>query len=91
MAKVKMLKETPEQIGPDWTLCFQWSKYVYANKEVDFCYRFIWRKPYDGALQPARGQTRIPSMADMDNLIQLAEKAGWLKNVEKRQAIINWF
>jgi len=40
-------------------------------------YRFIWRKP-DGTLQAARGQARIPSAAEMFQLIQMATEAGGL-------------
>jgi hypothetical protein len=39
-------------------------------------YRFIWRRP-DGSLQPARGQARIPSLADAELLIRMARELGW--------------
>lgn len=60
-----------------WRLCFQYGIYQYEENEVENGYRFIWRKP-DGSLQPARGQARIPSTADIFELLALASKNGWL-------------
>ena len=41
-------------------------------------YRFIWRDG-TGKILCHRGQARIPSKLDMDNLIILAKQAGWYK------------
>src|SRR6201992_3146709 len=67
----------PEHRRNGWRLCLQWARYQYDDKsEPETGYRFIWRRP-DGSLQPARGQARIPSLADGEPLIQLARDAGW--------------
>lgn len=83
MARVYVLQETSldESPGPnDWTLWFQWCRYVYDNdEEQQYGYRFIWRRPNDdgGGLQAARGQARIPSVAIIEKLVAKAKKAGW--------------
>jgi hypothetical protein len=84
MARVKILNEVPEKYDANgWTLCFQWCEYIYDNGEPSQNgYRFIWRRP-DGSLQPARGQARIPSIAEMKRLLRLADETGWLEKVEK--------
>ena len=50
-----------------------WEKLVHQE---DNGYRFIWRRP-DGTLQGARGQARIPSIANILELTAKALKAGW--------------
>ena len=47
---------------------------IRANQQTG--YRFIWRRP-DGSLQPARGQARLPSLADAELLMRLARDLGW--------------
>ena len=65
-----------------WQLCFQWVTYTYADASPsERGYRFIWRRP-NGTLQPARGQARIPSAADLFDLLQKAAAEGWLVNAE---------
>jgi hypothetical protein len=67
----------PEHRHNGWRLCLQWARYQYDDKsEPETGYRFIWRRP-DGSLQPARGQARIPSLADAERLIWLARELGW--------------
>jgi hypothetical protein len=67
----------PEHRQNGWRLCLQWARYQYDDKsEPQTGYRFIWRRP-DGSLQPARGQARIPSLADAELLIRLARELGW--------------
>jgi hypothetical protein len=39
-------------------------------------YRYIWRRP-DGSLQAARGQARILSLRQAQELMQQATAAGW--------------
>lgn len=69
-----------------WRLCFQWCTYAYDDGSPDESgYRFIWRRP-DGSLQAARGQARIPSIADIHELMQLAAREGWLATVEGASA-----
>jgi hypothetical protein len=67
----------PEHRQNGWRLCLQWVRYQYDDKsEPETGYRFIWRRP-DGSLQPARGQARLPSLADAELLIRLARQLGW--------------
>ena len=67
---------------PDWDLCFQWVTYDYDDGgSSENGYRFIWRRP-DGSLQPARGQARIPSGADLLKLLNKATEAGWFIRIE---------
>ena len=63
-----------------WTLCLQYGTYVYEKGKPQEGFRFIWRRP-DGRLQPARGQARIPRLANAQELISKALAAGWGKNV----------
>lgn len=78
-ARVIVLNEVRKE-GPDkWSLCLQWCRYEYGeygNGEEKSGYRFIWRRP-NGNLQGARGQARIPSIADMMELISEAIRNGW--------------
>jgi hypothetical protein len=67
----------PEHRHNGWRLCLQWARYQYDDKsEPQTGYRFIWRRP-NGSLQPARGQARIPSLADAELLIRRARQLGW--------------
>lgn len=61
----------------EWILCFQYCTYHYDEAEDQNGYRFIWREPDNKHLQPVRGQTRIPSVKDAIELINLAIKEGW--------------
>lgn len=73
------------RIGPEgeWQLCFQWCTYHFDDGSPDQRgYRFIWRRP-DGTLQPARGQARIPSAADLFALLRLASAEGWFGAMEE--------
>lgn len=77
-ARVQVIHEAPtidEEKG-DWSLHLQWCLYVYEDGTSEHGYRYIWRRP-DGSLQPARGQARIPSIAEMEKLIRRAKKEGW--------------
>lgn len=70
----------PTAIG--WRLCLQWVTYNYEDgSPAEDGYRFIWRRA-DGTLQPARGQARIPALADILELLALAARNGWLGTVE---------
>jgi len=83
MANVDILKEVQNGAKGNWSLCFQWCKYKYDDgNPSEFGYRFIWRRP-DGSLQAAPGQARIPSFADIIELIEKAAKGGWMGRVEK--------
>ena len=82
MARVQVVNQTTLNTNPnpeDWTLWFQWCRYFYDNGEVDLGYRFIWRRPQaeGGSLQAARGQARIPSMHDLEFLVEKAKQEGW--------------
>ena len=81
MARVQVINETTlDNSNPsDWTLWFQWCRYFYDNGEMEYGYRFIWRRPKSegGSLQAARGQARIPSMEILDGLVAKAKQEGW--------------
>lgn len=74
---VEILSEVPHKmIEDDWNLCFQKVVYHYEKDEPQNGYRFIWRRP-DGSLQAARGQARIESLEQMEDLIAQAKAAGF--------------
>lgn len=76
--KVRIINETLIKYHPsNWSLCFQWCEYIYDDDEPEFGFRFIRRRP-NGYLQPASGQVRIPSLTDMQMLIEQARAEGWL-------------
>lgn len=76
-ARVQVIHEAaPDKTDGQWSLVFQWCLYVYDDGNSENGYRFIWRRP-DGSLQPARGQARIPSLADAERLMQVARQEGW--------------
>jgi hypothetical protein len=79
MARVQVINEVPrpEQRPKDWVLHLQWCRYFYDDGGMERGYRFIWRRPGSGALQPARGQARIVSLKAAENLIKMARKEGW--------------
>lgn len=74
--RVQVINEVNDGEPGDWVLCFQWCNYIFDNGTIDKGYRFIWRRP-DGSMQPARGQARIPSLAEAERLFCLAREAGW--------------
>lgn len=76
--RVVVLNEVSLEKPNGWTLCFQYCRYEYGDKEdtEDNGYRFIWRRP-DGTLQGARGQARIPSLSDIMYLTGKALAEGW--------------
>ena len=83
MANIKIIKEVTNEEAGGWKLYFQWCEYIYDDgSENQFGYRFIWKRP-DGSLQAARGQARIPSLKDMNDLIERATYAGWLGTIER--------
>ena len=85
MAEFKIANEVKIADG-DWSLCFQWGYYHYdgPDERPESGYRFIWRDA-DGALQPARGQARIPSAAHLLELLSRATAAGWFVRVEEQR------
>ena len=80
---VKYLEEVSgEPNDGGWVLCFQWCEYRYKDGSKQYGYRFIWRRPASdgkskGDLQAARGQARLPSIAEAEKLIAKAKAAGW--------------
>jgi len=82
MARVQVLEETTttnDADSDDWTLWFQWCRYLYDDGEIQHGYRFIWRRPKGegGSLQAARGQARIPSVRVLEELVEKAKNEGW--------------
>ncbi len=81
MARVQVLAETSldNSNSEEWTLWFQWCRYLYDDGGMQHGYRFIWRWPKKdgGALQAARGQARIPSIKVLEELVAKARAEGW--------------
>ncbi|MGA2481194.1 MAG: hypothetical protein ABSG63_20825 [Spirochaetia bacterium] len=81
MARVQVFNETTLEPADEdeWTLWFQWCRYIYDNGKMESGYRFIWKRPESegGSLQAARGQARIPSIAVIQRLVEKAKKEGW--------------
>jgi hypothetical protein len=75
-SRVVVLNEVKTSKSNDWTLCFQYCRYEYGDGNEENGYRFIWRRP-NGNLQGARGQARIPSIADILFLTGKAISEGW--------------
>jgi hypothetical protein len=77
MATIKVIKETRKynELGK-WDLAFQYCEYCYDDKNSENGYRFIWITP-EGHLLPTRGQTRIPSISDILNLVSKSIQEGW--------------
>jgi len=75
-ARVVIIHEVMKGKEGEWRLCFQYCRYEYGDGTEENGYRFIWRRQ-NGNLQGARGQARIPSVADMLELTAAAIRAGW--------------
>lgn len=75
-SRVVVLNEVKKGIEGEWNLCFQYCRYEYGDGTEQKGYRFIWRRP-NGNLQGARGQARIPSVADILELTSIAIRGGW--------------
>lgn len=75
-SRVVVLNEATKGSADEWRLCFQWCRYEFADGTEENGYRFIWRRP-SNALQGARGQARIPSLADILELTAEAVRQGW--------------
>lgn len=74
--RVIVLESVSEVLHGDWTLCFEWCRYEYADDTRHRGYRFIWKRP-NGHYQPARGQARLPSIEVAQRLMRRAVEAGW--------------
>lgn len=74
--RVVILNEVKQHNNSDWCLCFQYCRYEFGDGTEQNGYRFIWRRP-DGSLQGARGQARIPSLADIQELTAKSIREGW--------------
>jgi hypothetical protein len=66
----------PEACDGQWCLASQKVRYIYADGSLEDGYRFIWYRP-DGSLQAARGQARIPSLAEALWFLQQSVERGW--------------
>src|SRR5210317_1174534 len=77
-ARVIVLSGTEKGLEGGWRLCFQLCRYEYNDEfgTEENGYRFIWKRP-NGNLQGARGQARIPSIADAMELMSVAMREGW--------------
>ena len=77
MARVNVLREVRTGDIGDWQLCFHWCRYMLDEGEIQYGYRFVWRRKEDGSIQAARGQARIPNFVVAKDLMDSAAKAGW--------------
>lgn len=82
MARVQVINEVTLETNPqadEWTLWFQWCRYLYDDGGMEYGYRFIWKRPKSegGSLQAARGQARIPSITILEQLVEMAKASGW--------------
>lgn len=82
LARVQVLNETTtlhDSAKTDVTLWFQWCRYLYDDGQIQYGYRFIWKRPSSegGAQQAARGQARIPSIEVLEQLVRQAKQEGW--------------
>jgi hypothetical protein len=78
MARVQVIGEIQKDDFKkgDWNLVFQKGRYLYDDGLMEEGYRFIWRRE-DGSLQAARGQARIPTIAEIEFFVQEAKSRGW--------------
>ena len=86
MSEVKIHHEVRSDPHDGWQLCFQWVTYTLEDGSQENGYRFIWRRP-DGTMRPARGQARIPSAANLFDLLQRATTAGWFIAAESAHTL----
>ena len=88
MAWVEIIHEVRTNHPNEWNLCFHWARYHYDNNDFgggsnpEMGYRFMWRKPND-TLAPQMGQARIPSAAELFDLLRMASEAGWFVTAEQ--------
>ena len=77
-AKIERIYEVSKPMENGYMLCLQYCTYHYTakNRESQKVYRFIWRNPGDRQIV-ARGQTRIPSVAVLLELVSMAMAEGW--------------
>ena len=75
MARVHALKEVRSRHPGNRQLCLQWCRFEHDDG-TDFGYRLIWRTENE-SIDATRGQTRIPTIAEAQFLMQQALAAGW--------------
>lgn len=77
-ARIVVHNEVSIPVDPQgWTLCFQKCTYNYSDRDALDGFRFIRRKP-NGSLHPTLGQALIPTFYDIQRLLALATKEGWV-------------
>jgi len=81
MARVQVLNETSWQGSPQSsaTLWFQWCRYIHDDGQIQYGYRFVWKRLSfdDSAPHSPRGQARIPSIEVLERLVRQARSEGW--------------
>lgn len=77
VARVDVLREVRSNNAGEWQICLQWGRYRYDEGHSEYGYRFVYRRPEDGSIQAARGQARIPSFGQAQELMAKASEAGW--------------
>ena len=71
------IKDSVEKEKGSWKICLQDCIYNYDDETSEEGYRFIY-KDESGKLRASRGQARIDSIADIQELMALAIKKGWI-------------
>jgi hypothetical protein len=81
MTRVQVLNETSwtESAQTGATLWFQWCRYLYDDGQVQYGYRFTWKRALSESReqQPTSGQARIPSIDIHERLVRQARSEGW--------------
>jgi hypothetical protein len=81
-SRVVVLEEVihPNHPITGWHLCLQWCRYNYdTGQPSERGFRLAYRDD-SGRVRPLRGQSRIPSLADLDTLLVEARKYPWATN-----------
>ena len=70
--------EVRRRFPSGYELCLQYGHLVYDDDTLgDSSYRFIYRRPPHGHLLPVLGQSQIPSLEVVRELMQMASDRGW--------------
>lgn len=73
---VTPLFEVTRDLPGGETICLQYARYNYGDRNQDTAFRLI-RKDPEGRHKAQRGQAGIATLAELKGLIAEAETAGW--------------
>jgi hypothetical protein len=81
MVRIQVLNETSwhDSVQIDSALWFQWCRYIHDDGQIQYGYRFTWRRDTSegGAQLAPRSQARIPSIDVLERLVRQARSEGW--------------